>query len=43
MDLDVDLSEDKLGKTYITENGKKVRVAMDFNKENFIEYMKEIF
>lgn len=43
LNLDVDLSEDKLGKTYIAENGKKVRVAMDFNKENFIEYMKEIF
>lgn len=41
--LDVDLAEEKLGKTYIDEKGKTVGVAMNFNKEKFIEYMKEIF
>lgn len=41
--LSVDLTEEKLGKTYETSQGKEVRVAMDFDKEAFKEYMKEIF
>ena len=41
--LSVDLSEERLGKTYEVPDGKVVRVAMDFDKEGFKEYMKEIF
>jgi inosine-uridine nucleoside N-ribohydrolase len=41
--LSVDLGEERLGKTYEVSEGKPVRVAMDFDKEGFKEYMKEIF
>lgn len=41
--LSVDLSEEKLGKTYMNDNGKMIKVAMDFDKQKFIGLMKEIF
>lgn len=41
--LSVDLDKEKLGKTYEVNSGKEVRVAMDFDKEGFKNYMKELF
>lgn len=43
LNLDVDLSEDRLGRTYIKEEGKLVKVAMNFDKQKFIELMKDLF
>ena len=43
LNLDVDLSGEKLGRTYIKEDGKLVKVAMNFDKQKFIELMKDIF
>lgn len=41
--LSVDLSEERLGKTFSTEDGNIVRVAIDFDKQKFVGFMKELF
>lgn len=43
LNLSVDLSMEKLGRTYVNESGKLVKVAMNLDKQKFIEFMKDIF
>ncbi len=43
VELDVSLDEKNLGETYVKLGGKRVEVALDFDKLAFISYMKDIF
>ncbi len=43
INLDVSLDEKNLGETYKKSGGKEVEVALDFDKNGFKDYMKDIF